>query len=157
MRSEHVLCVHRHKIEIYNDLALEAASRLRKGQKIAVHGRLRVRRLNKWLALTKATFDIIHYTMGREGLRTWPRSCAHGIDSHSCCCCSMTASGPSCKGFPRAYSDFVLRFQIDQWTDRDSGLPKQRTKVVADQIATVRPYQVSVMSTASWRLLLHSP
>jgi len=35
-------CACRHKIELFGELADEAAGKLRKGQQIALHGRLRV-------------------------------------------------------------------------------------------------------------------
>ena len=136
----------RHKVEVFNDLALEAASRLRKGQKIAVHGRLRVRHAQGSQVAAQTRSPLSHDTPSkgyaceyghRHAGLTRGAAASFDLLSHS----GNLLRAPCVSAEPA--------WQIDQWTVRDSGLPKQRAKVVADQIATVRPYQVSLLSTAS--------
>ena len=144
-------CVRRHKIELFGELADEAAAKLRKGQQIALHGRLRV--CSAAIVYTCSLGHCLHH--GRR-LNLYVsheiRSVVHvkeQVDRHDttkCCLNKWTGmthrSAVSTKPSRNVTALCNAMPQMVTWNDRETGQPRSAPKVVADQLAIVKPYSV---------------
>ena len=139
---------------MFGELADEAAAKLRKGQQIALHGKLRVRLVAHGSAAFMFEAPFLSQS-GRPAELAGAFACPSVLSAASHCTAHMLSRAcrtRSIRWKASSCSRSRCAPQIVSWNDRETGQPRTAAKVIADQLAIVKPYSVRHAPSTALRL-----